>query len=106
MRLEFSSFVSNSPAPLQTEIQKHMQISDSQFNAFYSLKTLSSIIPPIIMTVVSSKVLTIKSVVLSLCIACTLGQALFAVGIQNNDYTLCLVGRFLIGTSDALTIMQ
>jgi hypothetical protein len=83
-----------------------MQISDSQFNAFYSLKTLSSIIPPVIMTVVSSKVLTIKSIVYSLCFACTIGQALFAIGIQNNDYALCLLGRFFIGTSDALTIMQ
>lgn len=58
------------------------------------------------MALVSSKTLSLKAIVIWLAAVCAIGQALFALGLSLNDHTLCLVGRFFIGLSDAQTITQ
>jgi len=62
-----------------------MGISDSEFNAYYSIKSLSSIIPPIVMTIVSGKTLNLKTILLSLALFCAIGQALFALGLTRHN---------------------
>jgi predicted MFS family arabinose efflux permease len=75
------SFVNNSPAPLQQEIQSHMGIKDSEFNAFYSIKSLSSMIPPFALTVASGR-FSVKQLLMSFSISVAVGQAMFTVGLQ------------------------
>ena len=53
------------------------------------------------MALVSSKTLSQKAIGIWLAAVCAIGQALFALGLSLNDHTLCLVGRFFIGLSDA-----
>jgi hypothetical protein len=83
-----------------------MGINDSQFNYYYSLKSLSSIIPPILMATLAHNRLSVKNFLIGLSLTCAIGQGLFAIGISKADQQFCLVGRFFIGLSDALTVMQ
>ena len=53
------------------------------------------------MALVSSKTLSLKAIVIWLAAVCAFGQALVTLGLSLNDHTLCLVGRFFIGLSDA-----
>lgn len=50
-----SQFTSNSPAPLQQEIQAWMQIDDAQFNSYFSVKSMSSILPPLVLMLLSGR---------------------------------------------------
>jgi len=61
-------------------------------------------LPPIVMALALNK-LSVRSILIFLSVACALGQALFAIGLQKKDFGLCLLGRFFIGMSDAQTIM-
>lgn len=75
--------MSNSPAPLQTEIQAHMSISDTQFNLYYSIKSLSSVLPPIILTAIGIQ--SLKKPLLMMSLACALGQMIFALGLSYKS---------------------
>ena len=73
-------FVSNGPAPLQTEIQQYMNITDAQFNMYFSIKFFASLIPPLILAVVMDG-LSLRSLLLSISFCCALGQMFFALGL-------------------------
>ena len=93
----------NGPAPLQNEIQAHMEITDAQFNVYFSIKSLAALILPLLLAAVMDR-LTLRSLLISLSFVCALGQMLFAIGLNDKDHALCVLGRFLIGCSETMTI--
>ena len=82
-----------------------MNITDAQFNMYFSIKFFASLIPPLVLAVVMDG-LTLRSLLLSISTCCALGQMFFAIGLQDKDHMLCVLGRFLIGISDSLSIFQ
>ena len=100
-----NSFVANSPAPLQSEIEEHLNITDTQFNMYYSIKSFSSMITPFGIAL-SLNSLGLKPILIFLAGICALGQLCFVYGLMKKEHTWCLAGRFLIGLSDSQTIMQ
>ena len=82
-----------------------MRISDAQFNMYFSAKFFASLIPPLILAVVMDK-LSLRALLLTMSLACAFGQMLFAIGLTDKDHSLCVLGRFLIGISDNLSIFQ
>ena len=82
-----------------------MQISDAQFNVYFSIKSFAALIPPLVFAVVMDR-LTLRSLLVSISILLALGQFFFAVGLQDKDHWLCVLGRFMVGLSDALSIFQ
>lgn len=38
--------------------------------------------------------------------SCAVGQGLMVIGLINKSHTLCLIGRFFVGLSDTMTILQ
>lgn len=70
---------------------------------YFSAKFLASLIPPLVLAVVMDR-FTLRSLLVTISFCCCLGQMFFAIGLQDKDHYLCVLGRFLIGISDALTI--
>ena len=62
----------NAPAPLQTEIQQYMGITDAQFNMYFSVKFLASLFPPLVLVVIMNK-LSLKPLLLTLSFVCAIG---------------------------------
>lgn len=82
-----------------------MEISDAQFNIYFSIKSLASLLPPLLLAFVMGR-FSLRGILLTLSFCCMLGQMFFAIGLSDKDHTLCILGRLLIGVSDALTIFQ
>ena len=82
-----------------------MGITDAQFNMYFSIKCFAALVPPLVLAVVMDK-LSLRALLLTLTLCCVFGQMLFAMGLNDKDHYLCVVGRFFIGISDALTIFQ
>ena len=93
----------NGPAPLQNEIQKHMEISDTQFNVYFSIKSFAALLPPLVLAIVLDR-FSLRSLLVSISVCLAIGQMFFAIGLQDKDHFLCVLGRFMVGLSDALTI--
>ena len=82
-----------------------MNITDSQFNAYFSIKSFAAMVAPLGLAFVMDR-FTIRSMLVSISICLALGQMFFAIGLQDKDHALCVLGRFMVGISDALTIFQ
>mmetsp|Transcript_30113 Transcript_30113/g.35198 ORF Transcript_30113/g.35198 Transcript_30113/m.35198 type:complete len:82 (+) Transcript_30113:441-686(+) len=80
-----------------------MQISDAQFNVYFSIKSFAALLPPLMLAIVMDR-FTIRSLLVSISVCLTVGQMFFAIGLQDKDHYLCVLGRFMVGISDALTI--
>ena len=80
-----------------------MNITDAQFNMYFSVKFLASLFPPLILAVMMDK-LSLRPLLLTLSLVCAIGQMFFAIGLNDKDHMLCMLGRFFIGISDSLTI--
>lgn len=81
-----------------------MDIEDSQFNAYFSTKSFASILPPVILMILSGKQISISILIIIFTVSCALGQTLFTLGLQSHNQSLCIYGRIFIGFSDTLTI--
>ena len=66
---------------------------------------MASLFPPLILAFAMDK-LTLRPLLLSLSLCCAIGQMFFAIGLADKDHILCVLGRFLIGISDTLSIFQ
>lgn len=95
-----NSFCANSPAPLQQEIETHLNITDTEFNLFYSVKSLAGIISPLFTAVLYQKI-GLRWMLYLTGVACAVGQGMVAAGLQRGDFSYCLIGRFVLGLSDA-----
>ena len=82
-----------------------MGISDAQFNIYFSIKFLGSLFPPLILAVIMDR-LSLRPLLLALSLSCAIGQMFFAIGLSDKDHMLCVLGRFLVGISDTLSIFQ
>jgi fucose permease len=94
----------NTPGPLQKEIQTHMNISDSQFNNFYSAKAISSMILPFFIAILYEK-LGLEYMLLTAGAINAAGTYLFLLGISFSHYSMSLLGRILMGLGD-VTVFQ
>ena len=72
---------------------------------YFSVKFLASLFPPLILAVMMDK-LALRPMLLTLSLLCAIGQMFFAIGLNDRDHWLCMLGRFLIGVSDSLSIFQ
>ena len=70
---------------------------------YFSIKSLASLVLPLLLAAVMDR-LTLRSLLISLSFVCALGQMLFAIGLNDKDHMMCVVGRFLIGISETMTI--
>ena len=82
-----------------------MAISDAQFNLYFSAKSFASLLPPLVLAVVMDR-FTLRSLVVSITMCLAIGQMFFALGLSDRDHYLCVLGRFMVGLSDSLTIFQ
>ena len=82
-----------------------MGITDAQFNMYFSVKFLASLFPPLVLAVMMDK-LSLKPLLLTLSFTCAIGQMFYAIGLNDKDQMLCILGRFFIGISDSLSIFQ
>lgn len=80
-----------------------MGITDAQFNMYFSVKFLASLFPPLVLAVMMDK-LSLKPLLLTLSFTCAIGQMFYAIGLNDKDQMLCILGRFFIGISDSLSI--
>jgi hypothetical protein len=62
-----------------------MAIEDAEFNAYFSVKSLGSIMPPIVLMLLSGKKIPLKYMVIFFCLVCAAGQLMFIVGLQNTN---------------------
>jgi len=100
-----NSFCGNSQSPLQQEIERYLHIDDSQFNLFFSVRALSSMIIPFVMPYTIEKIgIRNTTIIMSLC--CVLGQYCFIIGLERKSYHFCLISRVIFGISDSMTIVQ
>jgi len=72
---------------------------------YFSVKCFASLVPLLVLTFALDR-LSLRSLMLTICLCCTFGQMLFAIGLNDKDHFLCLLGRFFIGISDSLWIFQ
>lgn len=57
-----------------------MNISDAQFNVYFSIKSFAGLLPPLVFAVVMDK-LTLRSLLVSISILLAVGQFFFAIGL-------------------------
>ena len=81
----------------------HMEISDAQFNVYYSIKYIGALLPPLVLAVVIDR-FSLRSLLVSISVMLAIGQMFFAIGLQDKDHFLCMLGRFMVGLSDSLSI--
>ena len=70
---------------MQNEIEESMGIDDVQFNAYFSIKAFSSMLPAFVIALVMHRVPLRIFLNLSALI-CTIGQGFFAAGISRGDH--------------------
>ena len=98
-------FSGNAPAPLQQEIQAHLNITDSQFNSFYSIKACSAMILPFLIAILYERI-GLTYMLLTAGVTNGIGTYLFALGLSFSHYNTCLLGRMFIGLGDAGVFAQ
>lgn len=72
---------------------------------YFSAKFLASLFPPLVLAVAMDK-LSLRPLLLTLSLTCAIGQMFFAIGLNDKDHMLCILGRLFIGISDSLSIFQ
>ncbi|CDW88287.1 major facilitator superfamily domain-containing protein 1 [Stylonychia lemnae] len=100
-----NAFCGNSAAPLQREIQNDMNIIETDFNLLFSIRGLSNLFMPFLIGTIVEK-FGFKYCLMLLCTFCTIGQMFFAIGLSLHNYHMLLMGRFIFGLSDSVSIFQ
>eukprot|EP00850_Spirogloea_muscicola_P022497 SM000298S10951 [mRNA] locus=s298:37789:41726:- [translate_table: standard] len=99
-------FCFDNPSALKEPIQTALDLSDTQYNLFYSVYSFPNIVLPLAGGMLVDRCGTRTSMLLfTLCIV--LGQGIFAAGIYSRSYHLSLAGRFTYGLgAESLNVGQ
>lgn len=71
----------------------------------FSIRFFSNLSLPFFLNALVGRIGLRKSY-LALVMLCCLGQFLFTLGLSTHNYNLCLIGRFVFGLSDSMTVFQ
>eukprot|EP00850_Spirogloea_muscicola_P018613 SM000172S03086 [mRNA] locus=s172:199723:202893:+ [translate_table: standard] len=99
-------FCFDNPSALKEPIQTALDLSDTQYNLFYSVYSFPNIVLPLAGGMLVDRCGTRTAMLLfTLCIV--LGQGIFAAGIYSRNYHLSLAGRFTYGLgAESLNVGQ
>jgi len=78
-------FSHSSPTTLQKEIQVQLNITDSQFNNFYSAKAVSGMFIPFLTAIMSERI-GLEYMTLAAGVINAVGTYLFVLGISHSEY--------------------
>ncbi|CAK9292040.1 unnamed protein product [Gordionus sp. m RMFG-2023] len=97
----------DSPAPLQDQIRKDINISGSQFMAFYSWYSWPNIILCFFGGYLIDKVFGIRFATFLFAGLVLIGNIIFSIGAFLNAYWLMCIGRFVFGVGgESLAVAQ
>ena len=59
-----------------------MDITDTQFNIYFSIKSFASMFPPFLFALIMNKV-SLRIIITAVALIATIGQGFYAVGLQT-----------------------
>ncbi|XP_059159545.1 major facilitator superfamily domain-containing protein 1-like [Physella acuta] len=102
-----SYFVNDIPGALQDVMVRDLELSETEFMAFYSFEAWPNVVLCVVGGYLIDRWLGVRLGAIVFSVLVTLGQAIFALGSFINNYVLMCCGRFVVGIGDdSLSIAQ